>query len=52
MVGDRKYDVIGAKKFNLKCVGVTYGYGSLEELKDINADFIIDKPLELLSIIK
>ena len=52
MVGDRKYDVIGAKKFNLKCVGVTYGYGNLEELKDINADFIIDKPLELLSIIK
>ena len=52
MVGDRKYDVIGAKKFNLKCVGVTYGYGSLEELKNINADFIIDKPLELLSIIK
>ena len=38
MVGDRKYDVIGAKKFNLKCVGVTYGYGSLEELKDYAED--------------
>ena len=38
-----------ARKFNLKMCWWAYGYGSLEELKE--HDFIIDKPLELLSII-
>ena len=33
MVGDRKYDVEGAKAHNLPCIGVTYGYGSRAELE-------------------
>ncbi|MBO5328392.1 MAG: HAD hydrolase-like protein [Clostridia bacterium] len=32
MVGDRKYDVIGANDSNIKCLGVLYGYGTKEEL--------------------
>ncbi len=34
MVGDRCYDVEGAKIHGLPCIGVLYGYGSREELTD------------------
>lgn len=32
MVGDRKYDVEGAAKFGIPCIGVLYGFGSRREL--------------------
>lgn len=41
MVGDREHDVIGAKKNGLCSVGVLYGYGSLEELKQAGANEIV-----------
>lgn len=31
MVGDRSYDVIGARENGLLCVGVSYGYGGRED---------------------
>ncbi len=34
MVGDRCFDVNGAKECGLRCIGVLYGYGNEEELKD------------------
>ena len=42
MVGDRSYDVLGAKENGLSCIGVLYGYGSKSELKDAGADYIIE----------
>lgn len=50
MVGDRKHDIIGAHENNLTCVGVLYGFGSIEELQDNKADYIVEsvKSLELL----
>lgn len=42
MIGDRKHDIIGAHENNLPCVGVLYGYGSLEELNDNEADYIVE----------
>jgi phosphoglycolate phosphatase len=47
MVGDRKYDVLGAKVNGVKSAAVTYGYGSLQELKDCNPDYIVNSVLEL-----
>ena len=47
MVGDRCYDIEGAKNCNIKVAAVLFGYGDKEELKD--ADFIIASPMELLS---
>lgn len=41
MIGDRKYDVIGAHSQGLKAVGVLYGYGDREEMKMAEADFMI-----------
>lgn len=32
MIGDRKYDILGARAVGLSSVGVLYGYGSREEL--------------------
>jgi phosphoglycolate phosphatase len=32
MVGDREHDVFGARAHNLPTIGVTYGYGSPQEL--------------------
>ena len=37
MVGDRDYDVIGAKENGLECLGVLYGYGSRDELLNAGA---------------
>ncbi|QFS51235.1 HAD hydrolase-like protein [Nostoc sphaeroides] len=33
MIGDRSQDMIGAKHNHLTAIGVTYGYGTEEELK-------------------
>lgn len=52
MVGDRKHDVIGAKKNRIVSVGVTYGYGTREELENAGADYIINIPSELLDIVE
>lgn len=52
MVGDRKHDILGAKEHHMKSVGVLYGYGSCDELKQSGADVIvktIDELKEVLS---
>ena len=33
MIGDREYDVLGAKEMGLSSIGVLYGFGSKEELE-------------------
>ena len=47
MIGDRRFDVEGAKTQGVECVGVTYGYGSMEELKEAKADYIVRSVEEL-----
>ena len=37
MVGDRKFDVTGAAKNGIKCIGALYGYGTREELNAAGA---------------
>lgn len=51
MIGDRKFDVEGAKKIGVESVGVTYGYGSMEELKEAHADYIVRSVEELRSLL-
>lgn len=41
MVGDREHDIVGANKNKIDSVGVLYGYGSRQELKDAGATYII-----------
>lgn len=33
MVGDKEHDVFGAREEGLDCIAVSYGYGTMEELK-------------------
>lgn len=47
MVGDRKFDCIGAQKKGVECVAVAYGYGDFEELMEAHADYIVFSPKEL-----
>ena len=42
MIGDRKHDIFGAKKYGLDSIGVLYGYGSCKELEIAGADFIVE----------
>lgn len=40
LVGDTKYDILGAKAFGIRSVGVLYGFGTKEELERAGADYI------------
>ncbi len=51
MIGDRKYDVEGARSLSLPCIGVLYGHGSREELTEAGADFLATDVAELYKII-
>ncbi len=51
MVGDREHDIIGARENGLDSIGVLYGYGSEEELKECGADYIVSQPKDILKLI-
>ena len=51
MIGDRKHDILGAKKVGLKSCGVLFGYGSQEELETAGADYIAKDISQLRSIL-
>ncbi|MBU3812760.1 MAG: HAD family hydrolase [Candidatus Niameybacter stercoravium] len=42
MVGDRKFDILGAKKHGLQTIGVSYGYSEDNELEEAGAFYIAD----------
>ncbi len=47
MIGDTFYDIEGARENRLPSIGVTYGYGSREELEEAGADIIVSSVSEL-----
>jgi phosphoglycolate phosphatase len=51
MIGDRKFDIRGAKVNNIDSVGVLYGYGSYSELTGEQTTYIVDKPEEIFGIV-
>ena len=51
MVGDRYFDIDGANGAGVESVGVTFGYGSEEELKKSGATFIAGCAEEIADII-
>ena len=48
MVGDREHDIKGAAEAGISSLGVTYGYGSREELASAGATYIADSPEDVL----
>jgi phosphoglycolate phosphatase len=51
MVGDRKHDVIAARRNGVVSIGVTYGYGSSEELIEAGVDYLCHSPSDVVSVI-
>lgn len=47
MIGDTKFDMIGAAAFSLPAVGVLYGFGSRQELEENGALFLARDAAEL-----
>ena len=43
MVGDREHDIRAARQNGLRSIGVTYGYGSVEELQAAGADVLCER---------
>ena len=51
MVGDRKFDVLGARAHGLPCVGVLWGIGSERELREAGAAALVREPSELVALL-
>ena len=51
MIGDRKFDILGAKENELKSIGVLYGFGDREELTEAGADYIVEHTEDILKIL-
>jgi len=51
MVGDRKFDILGAKAVGIATIGVLYGFGNREELEQAGADYIAATVDEIYDII-
>ncbi len=46
MVGDRKEDIVAGKTNGIVTIGVTYGYGSREEIANATPDYVCTSPHE------
>ena len=47
MIGDREFDVLAARRNGMPAVGVTWGYGSREELETAGAASLCHAPADL-----
>lgn len=52
MVGDRNHDVHGAMHHGITCIGVTWGYGSIEELLTSGAVALAESPAEVVELVQ
>lgn len=51
MIGDRFYDIEGAKKVGIASAGALFGYGKPGELEKAGADYIFGSPQEIAEFI-
>lgn len=51
MIGDREFDVKGSAEFGIDCIGVLFGYGNYDELKNAGAKYIAGTADEIYSFI-
>lgn len=52
MVGDTAFDVLGAAAHGISCIGVSWGYGKVEDMVSAGAIGIADTMDELLQLIE
>lgn len=51
MVGDREYDILGARRNGMDSIGVTYGYGTQDELAQAQPKAQIESFADLIQLI-
>jgi len=51
MIGDRNYDILGAKENGLDSIGVLYGFGDYEELTEAGANYIAKNVEDILTFL-
>ncbi|WP_068082453.1 HAD hydrolase-like protein [Polycladidibacter stylochi] len=51
MIGDRKHDLIAAAANNMRSIGVSWGFGSKQELKDFEPLTIVEDRASLLFVL-
>ena len=52
MVGDRHFDIEGARANGVRALGVGWGFGSHEELERAGAEAIVDTPAQLAALLR
>jgi phosphoglycolate phosphatase len=52
MIGDRKYDVLGAKAVGVAALGALWGYGDREELMSAGAHAVIETPAQIPAVVE
>ncbi len=51
MVGDRLFDIRGAKRVGVPCIAVLYGFGSRAEFIEHGAEYIVETPAEIKTLL-
>ena len=51
MVGDTKFDILGAKAHGIPAIGVSWGYGKVEDMETAGAKAIANTMSELLTLL-
>ena len=51
MVGDTKFDILGAKAHRIPAIGVSWGYGKVEDMETAGAKAIANTMSELLTLL-
>lgn len=51
MIGDRKFDILAARANAVTGIGITWGYGTTEELSDAGAHKLCQTPMQLAEAI-
>jgi phosphoglycolate phosphatase len=51
MVGDKREDIAAGKANRAGTIGVTYGYGSLQEITEAAPDYVCENPAEIEKIV-
>lgn len=52
LIGDTIFDVEGANEAGIACVGVTFGFGDVEQMREAGAVAFVDSLLELPDVLK
>jgi len=51
MIGDRKHDIEGARANSVGTIGVTWGFGTKQELITASPRFLVDHPSEIPGVV-